>query len=252
MKERYGISGSHGFLGSRLKELLKGHSVASIGRSGKAGRYDRIFDLAGYGNHREQQDVGKIYKANVTRLIRMLETAKDYKSFIVCSTSSIQLPYQTHYSQSKRAAELLAQQWVKETGDPVMIVRPFSVYGPGERKDRFIPTIIRCAREGETLKLGEGVHDWIYIDDFLKGMITVAEQGTPGEIYNIGTGVQTSNEDVVATVESYLGKINIKPVGKLKEYDTNDWVANNDKIRALGWTPRISLHEGIGLCVKEF
>ena len=271
----YLISGSGGFIGSSLyfKLLKLGHSPKAIPRDIlynyfslkeflKLEKPDYIVHLAAWGNHSTQTDLDKIISSNINLTATLLQASKDinYKGFINIGSSSeygdkskpmseLDLPEtDTYYGASKVATTYLSRAFVKQENKPIVTVRPFSVYGPREASHRFIPTVIISALEGKKFDLAEKpMHDWIYIDDFLNGLLLVAENAgkLQGQTVNIGTGKQFSNLDVIKTLEEIHGKIEYNTSERLRSYDSGYWVADNTKLKSLGWKQQYTLYQGL-------
>lgn len=276
MKEKCLVTGSGGFIGSRLTQRLKenGYETIALARGAlnipdvlgeilRVQRPELIFHLAAYGNHYQQTDASEIFRANLIGTFNLLEAASTigFRAFVNTGSSSeygrkthpmseLMLPEtDTFYGATKVGSTFLVRAFARQLGLPIVTVRPFSVYGPGEAENRFIPTAIRCALSGEEMTLAPGVHDWIFVDDFVDGMMLVSENAASlsGEVVNIGSGIQYTNEEVIRTIELVTGQtLKIKPSGKLRVYDTETmWVADNGVIRGLGWRPVYGLLEGI-------
>jgi nucleoside-diphosphate-sugar epimerase len=97
-------------------------------------------------------------------------------------------------------------------------IHPYSVYGEGEADHRFIPKVIKCLHTGESMVVdGDATHDWIYIDSFVDALFA-------GET-EIGTGVKTSNKEIVKMLEDISGKSLRYVKGKVRDYDNDNWVA---------------------------
>lgn len=220
----YFISGSSGFVGQAIKKYLidKGEAVYAIDRDLAIHdliRYfevikpDYIIHLATYGNHYDQKDFYQMVETNIIGTYNLLEAAKgfDYKRFYNFTTSSVFLKDQTCYSITKLCGEQLAAKYKN-----VVTVRPYSVYGPGEASHRFIPTVIRCLNSGTQMTLdGNAVHAWIFINDLVKALFA-------GET-ELG-GPKTSNIGMVRILEQISGKKLKYIPGKLRSYDTDNWV----------------------------
>ena len=276
MKEKAVITGANGFIGSRLAETLEARGVQvlkldrallslpdALKNTINKFKPSSVYHLAAYGNHYNQKEPGGIFGANLLGTFNLLEAVKTTKidSFVNMGSSSEygtknkpmredMLPEtKTLYGATKVGATYLVRAYAPEFGLPAVTVRPFSVYGPNEAEHRFLPTVIRCCLTGDKLKLAPGVHDWIYIDDFVEGVISVSENAKllSGEVVNIGSGVQYSNEKIVSLVQELCGiTINIEETGNIRSFDTvTSWVANNDKLRALGWKVNTNLQKGI-------
>jgi nucleoside-diphosphate-sugar epimerase len=132
--------------------------------------------------------------------------------------------------------------------DGAVVARLANVYGPGDRRDeRLVPTLLRAAREGTPPLLrsdGSPCRDFLHADDAARGLIALAGHGTPGEAYNIGSGVATSVRAVVGTFERVLGRP-LNPV-----YDGDDdhsarWAEVAKIAAATGWAPAVSLEGGL-------
>ena len=124
--------------------------------------------------------------------------------------------------------------------------------GVGEQKEHLIPKLIdSCLYGTEMPFISEPVHDFLDVEDFVDALLIVKDKAQfKGEIYEVGTGTQTSNQEVRLLVEDITGKkANIRPVGNMRAYDTRDWRSNNERIYSLGWEPKKSLRESIGKMV---
>lgn len=272
------ITGANGFCGKNLAGILKekGAKVALMPREMLSSykhmesifneiNPEYIFHLASYGNHSHQKDyIDEIFSTNVIKTYNVLRASAniEYKAFINVSSSSVygnkkhamregmNLEPFTTYACTKAAGEHLAEIFAQVMKQPVVNVRPFSVYGPGEAKGRLIPNIINSMTNGVTLDLAEKpVHDWIYIEDFIEGMLLVAENAEKlrGQAVNIGTGNDYANAVVVETLldikPDAVFPVNVLDKGKI--YDTDNWRANPSKLKKLGWKPKFTLKKGL-------
>lgn len=222
-----------------------------------------IVHMASYGNHSSQKDVDETIQANILNTINLLEVAKNFsvKSLIVTGTSSEygnkrssmsekdMLEPDTMYAAAKASQTHLSLQLAREYDLPLVVVRPFSVYGPGEADWRFIPTIIKNALYYRILPLAHGYHDWIYIDDYIRGVLLAeifAQDVLKGKIVNIGTGKQYSNRVIVHKLENIMDReIQYELVGKIRSYDKKNWVADATLLRSLGWKPMYTIDTGL-------
>jgi nucleoside-diphosphate-sugar epimerase len=128
-----------------------------------------------------------------------------------------------------------------------------SVYGPLEKPNKFMTLLF-----SKKLKyLNEAYHDWIYIDDFIEGTLTVMnyEEEDIFNIVNIGYGKQYSNTFIVEEVEKLMNyKFNyVIDDAKGKVYDSRNWVCDptllNNKYK---FFPKYTIEEGIAAQYEEF
>lgn len=150
---------------------------------------------------------------------------------------------------AKAMATLLCSQ-AAEAGVPIVTLRAFSVYGPGEAPARIVPTTIRAALEGRPFSITRDCRrDFVFVDDVVEACVRAADAaGVAGSIINIGTGVETANEDLVAAVEEVTGRrIQLGP-GRAapSPLDGSQWVADISRAaRVLQWHPVHSLRAGL-------
>lgn len=262
------LTGGSGFLGSNIFKKLLHDDVYLYNRDEDVGSLtgfdpDIILHVAG-----EVYDDREMVDSNIILTSKLLNEAlklKTLKSFVYVGSSSEygrkdhpikedELLEPTNlYEATKGAASLLCQAYAKQFNLPVMVARPFSLYGEGESDFRFIPKAIKYAKARKEFTLAPGVHDWIYVDDFIKGIMMLAEKPIPGEIVNFGTGTQTTNEDVLDLVERYVGRKTIrKTIDRMYDYDSTSWVADISKANRLGWKPSYTLKQGLKLTVESY
>jgi nucleoside-diphosphate-sugar epimerase len=133
-----------------------------------------------------------------------------------------------------------------------VVLRAFQVYGQGDHPGRFVPAVLRAAAEGSVLPLtGPGQRrDWVHVDDVVRGCLLAATADAlpPGQVLNLGTGVQTANEELVALAEQVTGRPVRTQVGAHpgRSWDASSWVCDPALAgRLLGWSPALDLRTGL-------
>jgi nucleoside-diphosphate-sugar epimerase len=216
----YQVTGSNGFIGKHLCNYLEsnGNEVIKIKRDlSNVKNEGTIIHLAAYGNHSNQTDLNEMLNANIHMLVKLISKTKKCERFINVSTSSVTLKNQTGYSLTKALGELIINGKDKRYSN----VRPYSVFGEGEADFRLIPTIIRCLKTGENMQLvTDATHDYIHVSDFIKAML--------GGYKEIGSGIKTTNLEIVRILEKISGKeLKFVEVKGLRPYDNNNWYSLN-------------------------
>ncbi len=149
---------------------------------------------------------------------------------------------------AKAAASIWLRQFAKAQAFPAVELRIFSVYGPGEPEYRFIPTLLRAARDGSPIHLLQGAaRDLVYVDDVVDACLAAIDATcNPGAVFNVGTGEATANEQVVRIVESITGTA-IRIAGEYPAKPADGvWRADISLAReVLKWQPRRTLLEGL-------
>lgn len=168
------------------------------------------------------------------------------------------LPAPTSFRGAAKAAAAHVCHAAAATGRPVVVVRPFVVYGEWQADNRLIPTAIRAAFHGKPMALTvPGLRrDWIHVSDVVKGCLAaVAAANVSGEVINLGTGMDHSNEEVVALVEDVTGCPIATAQGAYptQPSDRPAWCADIGKARRLlGWSPQHDLRSGLEVTVEWF
>ena len=129
-------------------------------------------------------------------------------------------------------------------------LRLFSVFGPGQRKQVVYDLIARLAADPERLEvIGDGseTRDFVFIEDVVEAAVIAMHRGAlSGEVYNVASGTGASIRDLVGEVTAVLGVTPaVSFTGTVRPGDALHWVADIDRLRALGYTPAVSLHEGV-------
>lgn len=259
------ISGASGFIASHLIRALELRKIKVVPLPRKL-LYDSqelyfflqknlpnyIFHLAAYGNMAPQKDEDMILMANVFATWNLLKESQfvPYEAFINMSSSSVMLQRQTIYSATKASGEALCRAFSQEYQKPIVTIRPYSVYGPGEADFRFIPTVFRSCLKGEAMQLAPtATHDWVYVEDLVDMMMAVSKEPHKyaGNTYDCGTGVSTTNEAVVKMIEKITGKkANISGFVQLRSFDNPNWSADpKNGLIDKAWKYRIQLEEGL-------
>ena len=156
------------------------------------------------------------------------------------------------FGATKAAGSLLLQAAAAERGVRAVVVRAFQVYGPGDHPTRLVPVVLDAARTGAAVPLPARVsrRDWVWVGDVVDACVRAAHADSlpGGTVLNIGTGVQSSTEELVETAARVTGRpIATVPGGHPgREWDSAEWVSDPRAAReALGWAPTVDLAEGL-------
>ncbi len=249
-------TGSSGFIGSHLSKKLDIIGIPHEKISTTTLKdFDKFFFLSSYGNMAFHTEDEKIIKANITDLVDTILSASKLKfnSFVYLSTSSVKLENQTMYSRTKKAGEEILLSFMEKYHLPIAIIRPFSVTGVGEQKEHLIPTLIRSCYTGEQVNfVQEPVHDFIDVEDVVDGILNLSSNSARG-IFELGSGKQYSNAQVLDIVERVTGKkANINFVPSLRPYDNENWVSTNFKSRGWGWSVKKTLEDSVAEMVEAY
>jgi dTDP-glucose 4,6-dehydratase len=153
------------------------------------------------------------------------------------------------YSSSKASSDLIARSYFLTYNLPVIVTRCTNNYGPYQYPEKLIPLFITNLMEGKKVPVygsGKNVRDWIHVLDHCRAIDYVLQKGTPGNIYNIGSGNELSNIDITRTLLGLLEKGD-SWIEYVKDRPGHDFRYSLDsaKLRSLGWKPAFDFEQGL-------
>ncbi|MHB1834838.1 MAG: dTDP-glucose 4,6-dehydratase [Solirubrobacteraceae bacterium] len=160
------------------------------------------------------------------------------------------------YSATKTGADLLVLSYFHTYGLQTLVCRGSNNYGPRQYPEKLIPLMILNALAGDRLPVygdGRNVRNWLYVEDFGRGIGHVLERGIPGEVYNCGGPDECENLEVVRRILQLTGADD-----SLIEYVTDRpghdrrYSLSADKLQALGWRARMRFDEGLAKTVAWY
>lgn len=268
---RFLITGHMGFVGrnlvKRLRDNPEGHSLLLTeqfhagcieDKNSHYGNFDVIVHLgANIVNVDDRKKIGiKAYNDIVLdmNVCKYVENHPPNKAFIVMSSCAIDRP-EDPYCTVKTTLESFARN-LHSQGVPVVILRPFSGYGPDQSPEypfRAILDRIIDRQDPLTVWGGSQVRDWIHIDDIVDAIIYAIDGFPRGTPIQIGTGYGTSIVDL-ATKMSHAWNPNYTPRihGDLsKEISSGMRIADTYEAGMSGWAAKIDLDTGIKMCIDK-
>jgi len=193
------------------------------------------------------------------RGVRMLQVSTDevYGSIEEGSfTEASPLAPSSPYSATKAGADLLVWSYFHTYGLETLICRGSNNYGPYQYPEKLVPLMILNALHGDRLPVyGDGmqVRNWLYVEDFGRGIGHVLEHGEPGEAYNVGGPDEAPNLEVVRKIVEYTGADEslIEYVQDRPGHDRR-YSLGSEKVRALGWEAQVRFAEGLERTVRWY
>jgi GDP-4-dehydro-6-deoxy-D-mannose reductase len=168
----------------------------------------------------------------------------------------------THYAVSKIAQEMAALRYFNSYQMPVMIVRMFNLLGPGQPEDLAFSSFARqiaLAEEGGNAEISTGnldaERDFIDVRDAVRAFMMVAENGRPGQVYNVCSGhavkIRTCLDEMLSMSSQ---QIQVKAdAGRIQNHDVPIQIGNAEKIKqATGWTPQIPLKQSLSDLLNDW
>jgi dTDP-glucose 4,6-dehydratase len=217
-------------------------------------------------------------KVNMIGTYNVLEAAKtlnDVERFVDFSTSEVYGSYayklgegettsmgavgeaRWTYAISKLAGEHLAHSYHKEFGLPVVSVRPFNIYGPGQVGEGAIHIFVNNAIENKDIQIhgdGDQIRSWCYVDDIVDAiLVSLEKKEAIGEVFNIGNPKGTITILNLAEKIIDLSKSHSKIVFVPKNYvDVELRIPSIEKAKRILGHPKVDLHEGLRRTIEWY
>jgi UDP-glucose 4-epimerase len=166
------------------------------------------------------------------------------------------------YAVSKLGGENYAQAFYESYGVPTACVRYSNVYGPGQRPDNpycgVVSKFLADAHAGKPLSVhgdGEQTRDYTYVDDAVEATLLAAiRPRAEGEVFNVGTGIETSVNALGIAIGHALGvPVELRHIDRRDIDNIRRRVVNIEKARRmLRWTPQVTLETGLSRTAEWF
>ncbi len=270
------VSGSDGFVGRNVCSLLKreGYAVVEIDVTRgmdlcdrsiieKIGPVDCFIHLANLVHvPASYEDPEKYYRVNYLTTLNALEICRRFGARLIFSSSYIYgspkyLPVDEEhpvspfnpYAQTKVICESLCSGYYRDFGVKVSVLRPFNLYGIGQRGLALIPEIIGQLKEGKTtirLKAATPRRDYVYIEDVAAAFVACVHDTNDYNVYNVCSGTSFSVREITEIINRNLKhKVDFVFSGSDRPNEVNETLGCWDKLGAIGWRPSVSFEEGI-------
>lgn len=166
-------------------------------------------------------------------------------------------PTNQWYAMAKIAGIKLCQAYRTQYGDDFISVMPTNLFGPGDNYDlttsHVLPALLRKMHEAkmaasEKMEIwgsGNPLREFMHVDDLADACVFLLKQYSAAEHINVGSGIETSIRDLAKTIAQIVGFEGKLIFDKSKPDGTPRKLMDSTRLHALGWTPSISLEDGI-------
>lgn len=269
------VTGAAGFIGRSLVRLLEYEQhdvlqltssdgdVADLSTWQNLPKVDHVFHLAGKSYVPDSWLTPEVFlKTNLHGTWQALEFCRKnnadmtYVSAYIYGAPQFLPITENHpiepsnpYALSKFMAEEACKFYAKTNRMNVAIIRPFNVYGPGQREEFLIPEIISKVISGKDIELKDlkPRRDYVYLDDVVDALFKTMKIASGLHIVNIGSGESYSVAEVVEAVQAVAGtKLNVVSENIVRQQEISETIADiSEANHLLGWKPQFSLMQGI-------
>ena len=224
-----------------------------------------MVNLGGYIDHTFFKEGGqKVIESHFSGLLNLIEnlnrdhlqrfvqigSSDEYGDQIAPQSEDVRESPISPYSSGKLFSTQLLQMLYRTEELPVVILRLFLVYGPGQNNKRFLPQIIEgCLLDSSfPASAGEQLRDFCYVDDISRGIImSLKNDDVKGQVVNLASGKSISIREVVELVRNIVGHGNPE-FGKIPYRVGENMALYADTTKAkklLNWVPEINIEEGV-------
>jgi nucleoside-diphosphate-sugar epimerase len=275
------VTGSAGFIGTHLVKMLKksGYTVFELGTHvgdvtdsatwEKFPATDIVIHLAAKSFVPESwNNIPHYINCNVLGTTEALNYCRKHNAKLIFLSSYMYgnpeklpipetsaLAVNNPYALSKKMAEEVCKFYSDNFNIPVVIFRPFNIYGINQAEHFLIPTLIKQVFENNEVRIKdlEPKRDYVYIDDLVSAIIKAINYDGLFAIFNIGSGMSYSVKYLIDTILHISGK-NLAVISDKdrRKGEIMDCIADISLAKKeLNWQPSFSLEEGIEAIIKE-
>lgn len=169
------------------------------------------------------------------------------------------------YAASKAAADHFVRAYHETYGLPTLVTRSSNNFGPYQFPEKLIPVVIQNALSGRPIPVygdGQQVRDWLFVEDHCQALEIILAGGVPGETFNISSGEERTNLDVVGAVCDLLDELRPHPSRPHRDLITfvpdrpghdRRYALDSTKVRRqLGWQPQVTFADGLRFSVAWY
>ena len=276
------VAGSDGFVGRNVCSQLKaaGHTIIPIDVTQgidlcdvkvveQVPQIDCFIHLANLVYvPASYEEPAKFYRVNYLTTLNALEVCRRWNARLVYISSYIYGPPQylpvdenhpvcpfNPYAQTKVICEKMCEGYYRDFGVKVSIVRPFNIYGAGQKGKLLIPEIIGQLKEGKgqiQLKAASPRRDYINVVDVASAIVACAMSNEPYGVYNACSGESVSVREITEIINRNLrNKVEFTFSASDRPNEVDESRGSCEKLKALGWKPSIDFEEGIQQILKS-
>lgn len=208
------------------------------------------------------KDPALYYRVNYLTTLNALEACRKNNARLVYISSYVygspqylpvdekhQLRPFNPYAQSKVICEMLCEGYHRDFGVKVSIIRPFNIYGVGQKGKLLIPEIVGQLRDGRKeiqLKSASPRRDYINVIDVANAICLCAKGAEEYGVYNVCSGESVSVREITEIINQQLKhKVNFVFSDSDRPNEVDDSCGSCEKMKAIGWRPTIALPEGL-------
>jgi len=290
------VTGATGFIGKSLVNLLleQGHSILAISRTENiklqqdkiiwiqsslqldASAIDRIrefepevlihlawekipdfsFETSVENLNHQLAFFRNIFKIDSLQKIIVTGSCWEYNKKIGSCVETENVASSNYFTWAKNSLRDFLQFECNQNNIKFIWARVFYVYGPDQRKESLLPTVIQNIQNNlvPIIRTPSNSNDFIYIDDVTEGLLHFAQKKIPSGIYNLGWGKSISIIDIIATIESIMhhsNKITSTLLENMPIKDTDFWAEMSKTSQVLNWSPQISIEIGVKKMINQ-
>jgi len=240
------------------------------------GNFDYIFHLAAYTSPSiSNEEYDTAFKINVLGTYNVLKAAlkiENLKKLVFTSTALVYgepkyLPiderhpvqvvdiYKTGdiYRVSKKLGEDMCTTFIREYNMPIVFLRLFNAFGPKQNMEFLIPKVILQAIKDKAVEIwtDKPTRDFVFVHDIVAALIRSAETDFIGGPINIGFGREIKVIDIAKQITNSFNAT-LTVLDRQVPGSTRAWCDNSQAKKILGWEPKVSFEEGLGLTIEWF